>query len=170
MKNLKKINLDVYKTCYDDWLADTANLRAVAPDFLDMACIQNVVVSFYLLIVYISNIQCDDDVKEAYIGKKRFLEYVEVISQSLTVINQIQLLTENKELFTEGVKINEFGIFMEVMSCFADLLCKTVGGGKNAHDLIHEYWSKKTKENDDLEVLWEKLENLEELDYFDEKF
>lgn len=170
MKNLKKINLDVYKTCYDDWLADTANLRAVAPDFLDMACIQNVVVSFYLLIVYISNIQCDDDVKEAYIRKKRFLEYVEVISQSLTVINQIQLLTENKELFTEGVKINEFGIFMEVMSCFADLLCKTVGGGKNAHDLIHEYWSKKTKENDDLEVLWEKLENLEELDYFDEKF
>lgn len=162
MKNLKKINLDVYKTCYDDWLADTADLRAIAPDFLDMACIQSVVVSFYLLIVYISNIQCDDDVKEAYIGKKKFLEYVEVISQSLAVINQIQLLTQNNELFTEGVKINEFGIFMEVMSCFADLLCKTVGDSKKAYELVSKYWSKKNKKEDDLDILWENLENLEE--------
>lgn len=79
MKNLKKINLNVYNSCYNDWLTDTAGLRAVAPDFLDMACINNVVVSFYLLINYINNIQCDDDVKEAYIRKEKFLEYVEVI-------------------------------------------------------------------------------------------
>lgn len=166
MKNLKKINLNVYNSCYNDWLTDTAGLRAVAPDFLDMACINNVVVSFYLLINYINNIQCDDDVKEAYIRKEKFLEYVEVIGQSLATIRQISIFTESKELFTEGVKINEFGLFMEVMSCFADLLCKTTGDDKSAHDLIHEYWSKKIKKQDDLEILWEKLENLEELELF----
>ena len=165
-RNLKKINLDVYKTCYNDWLVYTAGLRAVAPDFLDMACIQNVVVSYHNLIVYINNIQCDDDIEEEYIEKDKFFECVEVIGQSLDIIKQISIFTEDKELFTEGVKINEFGQFMEVMSCFDDLLCKTVGGGEKAHDLIREYRSKKIKKNDDLEVLWEKLENLKELELF----
>lgn len=169
-RNLKKINLDVYKSCYNAWLVGTAGLRTAAPDFLEIACIQNVVVSYHNLIVYINNIQCDDDIEEDFIEKNKFFECTEIIGQSLDVIKQISIFTEDKELFTEGVKINEFGQFMEVMSCFDDLLCKMTGGSKKAHDLIHEYWSKKTKENDDLEVLWEKLENLEELDYFDEKF
>lgn len=165
-RNLKKINLDVYKSCYNDWLVYTAGLRTVAPDFLDIACIQNVVVSFHNLIVYINNIQCDDDIEEEYITKEEFIECVEAIGRSLDVIKQISIFTEDKELFTEGVKINEFGQFMEVMSCFDDLLCKTVGGGEKAHDLIHEYWSKKIKKNDDLDDLWEKLENLEEMELF----
>lgn len=165
-RNLKKINLDVYKTCYNDWLVYTAGLRAVAPDFLDIACIQNVVVSYHNLIVYINNIQCDDDIEEEYIEKDKFFECAEVIGQSLDVIKQISIFTEDSELFTEGVKINEFGQFMEVMSCFDDLLCKAVGGSKKANDLIHEYLSKKNKKNDDLDILWEKLENLEELEQF----
>lgn len=165
-RNLKKINLDVYKSCYNAWLVGTAGLRAAAPDFLNLACIQNVVVSYHNLIVYINNIQCDDDIEEDYIEKDKFFECVKTIDQSLAVIRQISIFTEDKELFTEGVKINEFGLFMEVMSCFDDLLCKTVGGGEKAHDLICEYRSKKIKKNDDLEVLWEKLENLKELELF----
>lgn len=163
-RNLKKINLDVYKSCYNDWLVYTVGLRTVAPDFLDIACIQNVVVSFHNLIVYINNIQCDDDIEEFYIEKDKFLECAEAIGQSLDVIKQISIFTEDKELFTEGVKINEFGQFMEVTSCFDDLLCKAVGGSKKANELIHEYLSKKIKKNDDLDTLWEKLENLEEME------
>lgn len=169
-RNLKKINLDVYKSCYNAWLVGTAGLRAAAPDFLEIACIQNVVVSYHNLIVYINNIQCDDDIEEDYIEKDKFLECVKTIDQSLAVIRQISIFTEDKELFTEGVKINEFGLFMEVMSCFDNLLCKTVGGDEKAHNLIHEYRSKKTKKSDDLNILWEKLENLEELRLFNEKF
>lgn len=161
LKNLKEIDLKLYRTCCDEFYTYTMPLREVAPDFLDLACINNVVVDFYLLINRISCAQACREKEEEYLKKYEFSKYINTLLESLMTIHQISVFTKDSSLFDKGVEINEFGLFMEVMSCFADLLNKTVGGSKETNGLINEYLSINNKERD-LDLLWEKLKNLED--------
>lgn len=162
LKNLKEIDLKLYRTCCDEFYTYTMPLREVAPDFLNLACINEPVVSFYLLINRIACAQACRDKEEEYLKKYEFSKYINTLLESLTTIHQISILTKDNSLFDRGVEISEFGLFMEVLTCFVDLLNKTVGGSKETNELINEYLSIKNKERN-LDLLWEKLISMEEV-------
>ena len=159
LKNLKEINLTPYRECCNNFYSATMPLREVEPDFLDLACINEPVVDLYLLINLIACAQASDDNKEIYLKKDDFSKYINSLLKSLTTIHQISVLTKSNSLFDRGVKISEFGLFKELLTCYTKLLCKTVGGSNEATKLINEYLNVENKGRD-LDALWEKLNDL----------
>lgn len=158
MKNLKNINISRHIKNYNNFFAQTSSLKAVAPEVLDISCIRLVTEGYYDLIKNIEYVQTCKNIKEKYLEKEKFVQYITALDFSLETMKQIALFTQDE--VTNGIEITEFGPFMEIMCDFVDLLCEITEDSKETNGLIHRYLAAKPENKKNIDVLWKELNDI----------
>lgn len=158
MKNLKNANISRHVNNYNNFFARISPLKTIAPEVLNISCIRLVTEGYYDLITNIEYIQTHEDIKEKYLEKEKFIQYITALDFSLETIKQIALFTQDE--VTNGIEITEFGPFMEIMCNFVDLLCEITEDSKETNGLIHRYLAAKPENKKNIDVLWKELNDI----------